>query len=111
VSAADVAASIEQAARDGLLEVHDPETDLNLVDLGLIYRLTYRTETRRLEVLMTLTTPACPAGEIIVDGVERRLSLLPEVDGVDVEVTFDPPWTPERISPEGRAWLAAGPPF
>jgi metal-sulfur cluster biosynthetic enzyme len=105
VSALDAAALVEQAARDGLLEVHDPETDLNLVDLGLIYRLTYRTETRRLEVLMTLTTPACPAGGIIVDGVQRRLALLADVDGVDVELTFDPPWTPDRISPEGRAFL------
>jgi len=105
VSALDAAALVEQAARDGLLEVHDPETDLNLVDLGLIYRLTYRTETRRLEVLMTLTTPACPAGGIIVDGVQRRLAVLADVDGVDVELTFDPPWTPDRISPEGRAFL------
>ena len=105
MSAAGAAALVEEAARDGLLEVHDPETDLNLVDLGLIYRLTYRNETRRLEVLMTLTTPACPAGDIIIDGVQRRLSLLPDVDGVDVELTFDPPWTPERISPEGRAFL------
>jgi len=107
VSALDAAALVEQAARDGLLEVHDPETDLNLVDLGLIYRVTYRTETRRLEVLMTLTTPACPAGGIIVDGVQRRLALLADVDGVDVELTFDPPWTPDRISPEGRAFLGA----
>lgn len=105
MSALDAAALVEQAARDGLLEVHDPETDLNLVDLGLIYRLTYRTETRRLEVLMTLTTPACPAGGIIVDGVQRRLAVLADVDGVDVELTFDPPWTPDRISPEGRAFL------
>ncbi|HXU62858.1 MAG TPA: metal-sulfur cluster assembly factor [Polyangia bacterium] len=107
MSALDAAALVEQAARDGLLEVHDPETDLNLVDLGLIYRVTYRTETRRLEVLMTLTTPACPAGGIIVDGVQRRLALLADVDGVDVELTFDPPWTPDRISPEGRAFLGA----
>lgn len=103
--AVDPAASVEQAARDALFEVHDPETDLNLVDLGLIYRLTYRPDTRRLQVLMTLTTPACPAGGIIVDGVQRRLSLLPEVEGVEVELTFDPGWTPERISADGRAFL------
>jgi metal-sulfur cluster biosynthetic enzyme len=105
VSVIDPAAAVEQAARDALHEVHDPETDLNLVDLGLIYRLTYRSEARRLEVLMTLTTPACPAGGIIVDGVQRRLALLPEVDDVAVEVTFEPPWTPERISTDGRVFL------
>ena len=101
----DQAGSVEQAAREALFEVHDPETDLNLVDLGLIYRLTYRPETRKLEVLMTLTTPACPAGGMIVDGVQRRLALLPEVDDVAVEVTFDPRWTPERISTDGRVFL------
>jgi metal-sulfur cluster biosynthetic enzyme len=105
VSVIDPAAAVEQAARDALHEVHDPETDLNLVDLGLIYRVSYRPETRRLEVLMTLTTPACPAGDVIVDGVQRRLSLLADVDDVAVEITFDPHWTPERISADGRAFL------
>jgi len=105
VIAVDPAVSVEQAARDALFEVHDPETDLNLVDLGLIYRVSYRPETRRLEVLMTLTTPACPAGDVIVEGVQRRLSLVPEVDDVAVEITFEPHWTPERISSGGRAFL------
>lgn len=105
MTALDQAASVERAAHEALFEVHDPETDLNLIDLGLIYGLTYRPETRRLEVLMTLTTPACPAGGIIVDGVQRRLSLLPEVDDVQVEVTFEPRWTPERISTDGRVFL------
>jgi metal-sulfur cluster biosynthetic enzyme len=73
--------------------------------MGPIYRLTYRPEPRRLEVVMTLTTPACPAGGIIVDGVQRRLALLPEVEDVAVEVTFEPPWTPERISTDGRVFL------
>jgi metal-sulfur cluster biosynthetic enzyme len=106
--AIDVVSWVQQSALDALLEVYDPETDVNLVDLGLIYRVTYQADARRLEVLMTLTTPACPAGGFIIEGVERRLSVLPEVDDVRVEVTFDPPWTPTRISADGRARLGWG---
>ncbi len=97
-----------EEARDALREVLDPETGLNLIDLGLIYEVGYRPDERALDVLMTLTTPACPAGEVIQYGVERRLRRLPGVDSVEVSVTFDPPWTPERITPEGRAQLGWG---
>jgi len=54
---------------------------------------------------LRIATPGCPAGGIIVDGVQRRLALLPEVDEVAVEVTFDPRWTPEPISTDGRVFL------
>ncbi len=95
----------EEAARDALREVLDPETGLNLVDLGLIYGVTYHADTHVLDVTMTLTTPACPAGDVMTSAVERRMGLLPGVQHVDVCVTFDPPWTPQRISPEGRTLL------
>jgi metal-sulfur cluster biosynthetic enzyme len=85
--------------------VLDPEADLSLIDLGLIYAVTYTPDTRTLKVVMTLTTPACPAGGTIMDGAERRLALLADVDIVQLKLTFDPRWTPERISPEGRALL------
>ncbi len=99
---------IEEAARDALREVEDPETGLSVVDLGLIYGVTFRPESGRVEVRMTFTTPACPAGDVMSDGIERRLLLVPGVKEVEVEVTFDPPWTPERISPDGRARLGWG---
>jgi metal-sulfur cluster biosynthetic enzyme len=95
----------EASARAALRDVLDPETGLNLIDLGLIYDVRCDPEAGVVEVLMTLTTPACPAGDVMQDGVERRLALEPGVDRVDVRVTFDPPWTPDRISPEGRAQL------
>ena len=95
----------EESAREALRDVLDPETGLNLIDLGLIYDVRYDPETRVVAVLMTLTTPACPAGGVMQDGVERRLGLEPGVARVDVHVTFEPPWTPERISSEGRAQL------
>lgn len=54
---------------------------------------------------MMFTTPACPTGEVMREGVRRRLGLLPAVISVEVQVTFDPQWTPEGISPAGRAQL------
>lgn len=90
---------------DALHDVEDPETGLNVVDLGLIYDASFDAGSGRASVLMTFTTPACPAGGIMSDGIERRLGLLPGVTGVEVLVTFHPPWTPERISAAGRAQL------
>lgn len=93
----------ETEVMSALRKVYDPETCLNVVDLGLIYGVAV--QDGAVEVSMTLTTPACPAGEAIRDGVDRALRSLPGVAAVDVEVTFEPPWTPERISAEGRAAL------
>ncbi len=89
------------AARD----VNDPETGLNVIDMGLIFHLGYSEALRRAHVVMTFTTPACPSGAIMVEGLERRLAQVEGVDTVDVEVTFERRWTPERITPEGREAL------
>jgi metal-sulfur cluster biosynthetic enzyme len=91
-----------------LRNVYDPETCLSVVDLGLIYSVSVRPD-RTVAVSMTLTTPACPAGGPITDGVDRAVRALPEVADVAVELTFEPRWTPERISPEGRSALGWGP--
>lgn len=97
----ELALSIEDALR----EVHDPEVGLNIVDMGLVYDVSLTKETGVVEVQMTLTTPTCPAGEAILEGVERRLSRVEGVKEVVLDVTFEPPWTPEKISPKGRALL------
>lgn len=89
--------------REALYDVLDPETGVNLVDLGLIYDVAF--ENGEARVTMTLTTPACPAGGVMTEGVERRLLQFPEVSSVDVSVVFEPRWTPERITDEGRAQL------
>lgn len=88
-----------------LHDVLDPETGINLVDLGLIYGVEWDSATGDVEVQMTFTTPSCPAGEVMTEGVERRLSLVPGVRAVRVEVSFEPRWTPERITEEGRRAL------
>jgi metal-sulfur cluster biosynthetic enzyme len=99
----------EETLRDALRDVEDPETGLNIVDLGLVYGVTFDAAgggTAR--VTMTFTTPACPAGGLMLDGVDRRLRRVPGVADVDVTVTFEPRWTPERISGAGRAQLGWG---
>ena len=88
-----------------LRNVLDPETGVNVVDLGLIYGVAVRPESRAVEVSMTFTTPACPAGGPMLDGADRALRALPGVEEVSVQLTFDPPWTPERITESGRAAL------
>ena len=98
---AELGATLDAA----LHEVLDPETGVNLVDLGLIYGVTCTQATGEVEVRMTLTTPACPAADVMVAGVERRLGRVPGVTAVAVAVVFDPPWTPARITAAGRAQL------
>jgi metal-sulfur cluster biosynthetic enzyme len=90
---------------DALHDVMDPETGINLVDLGLIYEVAFAPEDGIATVVMTLTTPACPAGDVMFDGVQRRLGQVPGVNHVDVQLTFEPRWTPERITEDGKAQL------
>jgi metal-sulfur cluster biosynthetic enzyme len=92
---------IADAARDALRQVIDPEAGLNIVDMGLVYDV--REEGDTLKVLMTFTTEACPAGPMLLANVEEALCALhPKVV---IDLTFDPPWTPEMITAEGRGLL------
>ncbi|MEW6583402.1 MAG: metal-sulfur cluster assembly factor [Actinomycetota bacterium] len=94
----------EAEAWDALSQVVDPELGLDIVELGLVYRLDI--DDARIGVTMTLTTAGCPLHDVIVGGVERALT-RPGGPPVDVEVVFDPPWTPEMIGAEGRRALGA----
>lgn len=87
---------MKQDVMDALRKVNDPELGVSIVDLGLIYDVAV--EGKKAKVTMTLTTPMCPLGGFMLSNVEdaiRGLGLEPEVD-----LTFDPPWSPERIAPE-----------
>ncbi len=88
---------------EALGEVDDPEVGINIVDLGLIYKV--QREGSAIDINMTLTSPGCPAGEYIMGGVRQRLGRLEGVESVDIDLVWDPPWSPEAISPEGRAEL------
>ena len=88
-----------------LHDVPDPETGLDIVDLGLVYEASFDAASAIARVVATFTTPACPAGEVIADAIVRRLGRIPGVADVALEITFEPRWTPARISPAGRAQL------
>ncbi|MBI3015926.1 MAG: metal-sulfur cluster assembly factor [Candidatus Tectomicrobia bacterium] len=88
---------------EALKKVVDPELGLNLVDLGLIYEV--QVEDGKVRVEMTLTTPGCPLHDSLTQAVYRVLYGLEGVKELNVEVVWDPPWTPERISAQGRKQL------
>jgi metal-sulfur cluster biosynthetic enzyme len=78
-----------------LRDVFDPELGMSVVDLGLIYGMAI--EAGRVRITMTLTTQGCPLHESLAEWVRRAISEVPGVENVQVAVTFDPPWTPDRI--------------
>lgn len=85
-----------------LRQVIDPEVGMNIVELGLIYRLALGAQT--LEVDMTMTSPACPMGEALLEDVEAALKkALPAGWALDLALVWEPPWSPERMSEEARA--------
>jgi probable FeS assembly SUF system protein SufT len=92
-----------------LREVYDPEIPVNIVDLGLIYNLLAEPvdggDLRKVTVQMTLTAPGCGMGPSLAADARQRLSVLPGVVEADVQLVWDPPWGPERISPAGRSKL------
>ena len=105
---AKLAVGAEPASDEQIVEalrtVHDPEIPVNIYDLGLIYE-TERQDDGDVKVLMTLTAPACPvAGEMPYD-VAAAVSAVAGVGEVEVELTWDPPWTPERMSDEAKLIL------
>jgi metal-sulfur cluster biosynthetic enzyme len=93
----------EQQVYDVLRTIDDPELGLSLVDLGLIYGIDVQGGT--IHIHMTMTTEGCPMHDAIVPAVEAAVAALPSVERVEVELVWDPPWTPDRISPLAAAAL------
>jgi len=96
---------VERLLWDQMKTVYDPEIPVNIVDLGLVYRCEMSREEgggRSVAVTMTLTAPGCGMGDILVDDVRSKLSLVPTVTTVDVELTFDPPWNHSMMSEVAR---------
>lgn len=96
-----------------LRDCFDPEVKLNLIDLGLIYGIatepdpnsTPKWPRQHVKVTMTLTTRECPASGLIFEQVHNRLLSIPDISKVDVDVVWEPKWTPHRISESGRKQL------
>jgi metal-sulfur cluster biosynthetic enzyme len=93
-----------ETVRKALRAVKDPELNLNIIDLGLVYDIE-TTDEGDVRVKMTLTSPGCPAGGEILQGVREVTSDLEGVGSVDVELVWEPYWTPERMDPRVRAFL------
>ncbi len=93
----------ERDVKKALRKVKDPEIDLDLVVLGLIYDVGI--EDGHVHVTMSLTSPMCPVAPQIVEDARSAVEALDGVDSVDVELTFEPLWTPERIDPIIRSAL------
>ena len=95
----------EESIYEALRQVQDPELFVNIVDLGLIYEVQV-TEAEpgkaEIRVKMTMTSPACPAGPMLVQEVRDVLLDLEGVDDVEVEMVMSPPWTPDRMTEEAR---------
>lgn len=95
-----VAGEIEAALRT----VYDPEIPVNIYDLGLIYRVEV-SETGVVDIDMTLTAPGCPVAETFPGEVEQRVLQVPGVSDVRVELVWEPPWTPERMTEAAKLEL------
>ena len=97
----------ENLVWDQLKTIYDPEIPVNIVDLGLIYscQITPVDAEYKIDVKMTLTAPGCGMAEILRADVERKLATLPQVKTVHVEVVFDPPWQPNRMSEAAKLQL------
>jgi metal-sulfur cluster biosynthetic enzyme len=89
---------------DALKQVVDPELMINIVDLGLVYDVA-REEEGKVNVQMTLTSPACPAGPQIIQQAKRVLEQLEGVSEANIKLVMSPPWTPERMTDEARDQL------
>lgn len=85
---------------EALKECYDPEIPLNIVDLGLVYDIDILEN--RVKVTMTLTSPGCPLHSSIADSVRRKIEQIEGVRQAEIQVVWQPAWTPERMSPEAR---------
>jgi metal-sulfur cluster biosynthetic enzyme len=94
----------EEQVRSALRRVKDPELNLNIVDLGLVYAIEV-TDGRDVHVDMTLTSPGCPSGPEIMSEAQRAIEGLDGAGTVDIELVWTPYWTPDRIDPRLRAFL------
>jgi metal-sulfur cluster biosynthetic enzyme len=91
---------------EALRQVEDPELGMDIVDLGLMYDV--EVENGKVKVIHTLTSMGCPVGPMIQQQIDEVVRALPGVDDVDVELTWDPPWTPEKMSEDAKFILGFG---
>src|SRR3712207_4624485 len=95
----------EDRVRDQLRNVIDPEIGMDLVELGLIYDVGVHDEGRHVDVTFSLTSPMCPVGDLIQEQVETETLSIEGVETVNAQLTFDPMWNPEMMSPAAKLFF------
>jgi metal-sulfur cluster biosynthetic enzyme len=91
---------------DALRAVEDPELGMDIVELGLLYDV--EVEGPKVKVIHTLTSMGCPVGPMIQENIDQIARSMPEVEEVEVELTWDPPWSPEKMSDDAKFILGFG---
>src|SRR5579872_2906014 len=91
---------------EALRQVEDPELGMDVVDLGLVYEV--QVDGPKVRILYSLTSMGCPAGPLIAGDMDRVSREVPGVEDVELELTFDPPWTPDRMSDDAKFILGFG---
>jgi metal-sulfur cluster biosynthetic enzyme len=91
---------------DALRQVEDPELGMDIVDLGLLYDV--EVDDAKVKILYSLTSMGCPAGPLIEQDIERVAREVPGVGAVETELTFEPPWSPDRMSDDAKFILGIG---
>ena len=94
-------AELKEKIVEQLRNIYDPEIPANIYELGLIYALNIDTE-YNVDIHMTLTAPGCPVASMIIRQVETKVSALPEINKVTVELVWDPPWTEDMMTDEAK---------
>ncbi len=97
----------ENQVLDSLRQCMDPEVPINVVDMGLIYGVNIKDD-NNVDIKMTMTTRGCPLHDTLVTDVKRYVTKVPGVTGVNVEIVWEPPWSPERMSDEGKKLINYG---
>lgn len=87
-----------------LREVYDPEVPVNIYDMGLIYEIQINSD-RHVHIKMTLTSPACPVAESLPGHVQASVSRLAQIAGCDVDLAWEPPWSPDKMSDAAKLKL------
>jgi metal-sulfur cluster biosynthetic enzyme len=91
---------------EALRAVEDPELGMDIVELGLLYDV--EVDGPNVKVIHTLTSMGCPVGPMIQENVDQIVRAMPDVSDVEVELTWDPPWTPEKMSDDAKFILGFG---
>ena len=91
---------------EALRQVEDPELGMDIVDLGLLYDA--EIEGSKVKVIHSLTSMGCPAGPMIQEDIHSVVAALPDVEDVEIELTWDPPWTPDKMSDDAKFILGIG---